>query len=508
MNIKSNNNFDFTNKYVFEKYNTPEKRKKQFNKLCENKREFINKIYLVGFGSVGRPLLWVLFKILEINPNNVTIIDERDITEEFKKLFKFNIKTIKTRLSKNNFNELMKDLSYNDLIIDAADELSTIDIMNLCQERGANYISSCIQDWNKFNNYTTNKLYFEQSIFSLHNKINDFNNKIKHKNFNAIVSMGCNPGNVSIWTKFGLLKIADEKKIKIENKDYNVISKEIGLQTLHISEKDTQISSIPKKINEYCNTWSMSIKSYFGEGLSCLEISLGTHEPKIEKNIVYNDNSFIISSKIGIYSYAQSWIPFCNRIIGNLIPHDESNTIGQKLTIKNKNGDIKYKPSVYYVYHACNDAMLSVDELKQNTENYQNNYRCLTNEIIDGRDILGLTYFLEDKSVYWIGSLLSIQEARDLFDNQINEFINATNVQVLSGYISGILYIMDLGNQKLGKLTPDDIPEYIIRYQLPFLGEFIFDKANNFNLTIVENNINTKVDKTNEWTFNNFIIEY
>jgi serine/threonine protein kinase len=45
-------------------------------------------------------------------------------------------------------------------------------------------------------------------------------------------------------------------------------------------------------------------------------------------------------------------------------------------------------------------------------------------EIIEGRDILGLTYFLEDKSIYWVGSMLSIDESRDLFDNSINNFIN------------------------------------------------------------------------------------
>ncbi len=496
-----------SNNFVFTKFDTQEKRIKKFQKLCENKRFFSNKIFLIGFGSIGRPLLWVLFKIMDINPSNVTIIEERDITEEYNKLFNFKMKIVKTRLSQNNYLELLKDLSNNDIIIDAADELSTIDIINLCQERGANYISSCIQEWNKFINYTTKQDFVNDSIYSLHKKIDDYNNKIENKNFNAIVSMGCNPGNVSLWTKYGILKIAKEKNIDFQNKNYNIIAKELGVQTIHISEKDTQVTNKPKKSNEYCNTWSMSIKSYYGEGLSCLELSWGTHEPKPKKSVLYNDETFIISSKIGVYTSAQSWVPICNRFIGNLIPHDESNTIGKQLTIIN-NGKLEYKPSVYYVYHSCNDAMLSVDEMKQNLETYQTNYRLLTNEIVDGRDILGLTFYLEDKSVYWIGSLLSIHEARLLFNNQLNDFINATNTQVIAGYISGILYFLDIGDKKYGKMSPDDLPEYIIKYQLPFLGDFVFEKAPNFKLSIVENNINTRIDSTSNWTFNNFLIEY
>lgn len=256
----------------------------------------------------------------------------------------------------------------------------------------------------------------------------------------------------------------------------------------------------------------MTVDSYYGEGLSCIEISWGTHEPKIKdtfmKNEIINrDEDFLICSKIGIYSYAQSWVPICDRYIGNLIPHDESNTIGEFLTIKN-NGLIEYKPSVYYVYHASNDAMLSVDEFKQNNEVQQDNYRLLTNEIMDGRDILGLTYYLKDKSSYWIGSLLSIQESRDLFNHEIDEFINATNVQVIAGYLSGILYFIDLGNEKKGKMSPDDLPEYLMTYQLPLLGEFIFDKKDNFKLSIVENDKTKSIGETNEWNFRNFLIEY
>jgi homospermidine synthase len=51
----------------------------------------------------------------------------------------------------------------------------------------------------------------------------------------------------------------------------------------------------------------------------------------------------------------------------------------------------------------------------------------MTDEIIDGRDVLGLTYYLENGEVFWIGSTLGIDEARKLFDSEFNDYVNATN---------------------------------------------------------------------------------
>jgi homospermidine synthase len=72
-----------------------------------------------------------------------------------------------------------------------------------------------------------------------------------------------------------------------------------------------------------------------------------------------------------------------------LIRHEENITIGDKLsTFKEIKGQrVKtYAPSVYYVYRPSNDTMASLAELRDNNYEYQDNWRFLTNEIIDGRD--------------------------------------------------------------------------------------------------------------------------
>lgn len=122
---------------------------------------------------------------------------------------------------------------------------------------------------------------------------------------------------------------------------------------------------------------------------------------------------------------------------------------------------------------------------------------------------MGLTYFLQNGKVFWIGSTLDIDETRNLFDNEINDIINATILQVIVGYITGIIYINDLNNKniKKGLIVPDEIPLEYMKYQLPFLGNFVFVSKYNYSLSIIKNNIDSLLITSNNWLFNNFIID-
>lgn len=503
--------------HVYKEYNTFEKRKQKLIELIEDKKNINCKIYIIGFGSIGRPLLWLLLQLTTLEQKNITVIEMRDrdvFADQFQNVnFLFNVK-----LTKENYKLIFKELQQNDLIIDCGYDIGTDDIIKICNKVGASHINSCIQTW--FNdsdddNDNNNNNNDNASLYHLHKKLETVNDNIKNKNFNCIVSMGCNPGNVSLWVKKGVYKIAESMNIKkvYKEDEINKLAQKIDIHVIHVSEKDTQIVHEPKKINEYCNTWSGTRESYYGEALSYVELSWGTHENDIKKDfmdedITYVGNDFLILNKMGAYTYAQSWIPYVNKYIGNVICHDESYTIGKNLTIKNKK-NIVYKPSVYYVYHPCNEASNSIYELKERNEKYQDKFRLLTNEIISGRDLLGLTYYLGNGSIYWIGSTLSIDETRELFSHQLDSIINATILQVVAGYITGIFYLYDLSaeNKKIGLIVPDKIPLEYMKYQLPFLGDFLFIEKNKYHLTLLENNIKSGIGKTTKWNFDNFLIK-
>src|SRR5438093_842330 len=93
----------------------------------------------------------------------------------------------------------------------------------------------------------------------------------------AIIDHGANPGLVSHFTKRALLEIATtmlenglpaatgvnkaafEKLIAAAegraDGSFARLSQATGTKVIHISERDTQVSSVPKAVDEFVNTW-------------------------------------------------------------------------------------------------------------------------------------------------------------------------------------------------------------------------------------------------------------
>ena len=494
---------------IFPSYDTEEKRSAHLNKLINNKLEFNNKLYIIGFGGEGRPFLYLFYNRVKIDPKNITIIDMRDISKEAEKWISLGVKVISnTKIKRDNYRTIFSDIKRNDIIVDAAMGVDTIDLFRFCEERGCDFVNSAIESW-EVDAETDPERY---SLYYKHKILEEINAEYKGKqNTNFVVSMGCNPGNVSIWVKVGLLKIAKEYKLDPEKyKTWAELSKALGVRTIHVSEKDTQIVNNPKRVNEYMNTWGGMGEAFFEEALGCVEASWGTHEKIFfkEGDIVPMKDNYLVWKKKCAYVKAQSWVPQYGRFIGNIIRHDESYTIGKNLTVLDENGKIIYKPSVYYVYNPTQEALASLEELKERNHKIQDNYRFMTDEIIDGRDILGLTYYLENGDVFWAGSMLSIHEARKIFPPEYHNFINATNTTVSAGILSAVLELirLDKKNKKLGLIDPDDLPWFKVIYdQIGYLGDFVFMKANYSNI-ISDNRFGHPYGTSKNWTLNEFLI--
>jgi homospermidine synthase len=481
-------------------------KQERFNLLKNmfNSFNYNGKIFLLGFGAIGKPILYMLLKIVKMDPKNVTVIDKMNKNNENQYFRALGVNFIKCLITKDSYRHLLNNIAKNDIIIDCAYNIYTYDMLQLCQEKGCHYINSCIEFWD-FEGVADPILY---SLYYKQEELQKLNRSYPVKNFNAIISMGCNPGNVSIWTKLGLEKIAKKNNIPILG-SFGELAKKIGVQVIHVSERDTQGTTTPKKVNEYCNTWASDGVSFCEEALGCIEASWGTHEKSVPEDKLLLKDNFIIINRMCIHTMAQSVVPLYGRYFGYVIRHDEANTIGKHLEVK-EHDKIVYKPSVYYVYHPCDSARISMEEVIEREFEYQNKWRLLTDEINYGRDILGLTYFLENGDVYWIGSVLSIDEAREIFENKFNEWINATNVQVMAGYISGILHIMDLikNKENKGLMVPDDLPHHKLwKYMKPFLGDFIFKKIDNFQLIKYAKSFSGKNSYTKDWQFDNFIVD-
>ena len=55
-----------------------------------------------------------------------------------------------------------------------------------------------------------------------------------------------------------------------------------GTKVIHIAERDTQITDVPKQVDEFVNTWS--VDGFYEEGIAPAEIGWGTHEKRLPPN--------------------------------------------------------------------------------------------------------------------------------------------------------------------------------------------------------------------------------
>lgn len=475
--------------------------------------DFSGRIYMIGKGAVGTCLLYMIMKIFKIKANQITIIDVRDIISELpKEYLDDGLVFVNQLVEIDNYQEIFRDVKPNDLIIDCSVDISTTDMMKLCQEKECIYINSSIETWD--HRIETDPVKF--SVYARYSELLDYSDSLgSSKRFNAITGCGMNPGTVSIWVKAGLDKINDKYKYSFNS--YGELAQKLGVRTVHISEVDTQRTNAPKERDEYCNTWSTDAEGFYEEALAPIELSWGTHEKTMPEDVaLYMDKKrYMVINKLCVNQFAQSYCPISKNFLGMLIRHEENFTIGETLTVM-KDGICVYKPSVYYVYQPCDNTMASLHELKSKNYHYQTNYRLLTSEIIDGQDEIGLTFFLENGDIYWIGSLLDIDEAREIYNHEMDDRINATLVQVVAGYISGIFYLLELMKEKkyLGVLSAEDIPHRgLVHKMRGFYGDFGMMKVRDWDYCrknrdskfLKTERIEPKISKC-EWRYEDFIL--
>lgn len=468
-----------------------------------NIKEFNNKLVIIGCGAIGTALIPMLFKFIKFNPVNLTVIDMQ--SDKFSNLTKFinmGIKTRNIKLTKDNAKNILINelkLGQDDLIIDASYEINTNFMFTLCSEYGISYTNSSVEVWKDEPEYKP----IDYTFYSRINSIEDLHKQILIKKNNFIISLGCNPGNVNIWTLYALDMI-NKRITNYKYKTYAELAQKLGLRVIHVSERDTQITSNPKKTGEYLNSWSSDAISWYDEALSHLEISWGTHEKtKPDKvNLELSNEYQYIINKIGCESMAYSYTPINKNLTGMLIRHEECYTICRKLTLKDSSNKIIYKPSSYYIYKISDSGMVSTQEIKDLIGEYQKNTRLMTSDITQGIDELGCTLFFASGDIYWVGSLLDIREARLIYDNKFNNIINATILQVVAGYIGSILYLIELIENKEyhGFMMPEDMPiDKFIKWTKPLLGPFGIIKVKDW--TVEPQN------KHNLWQFSDFLVD-
>jgi homospermidine synthase len=269
------------------------------------------------------------------------------------------------------------------------------------------------------------------------------------------------------------------------------------VKVVHVAERDTQVSSIPKERGEFVNTWS--IDGFVSEGSQPCELGWGSHErnfPRDGKRHETGTQCAIYLTQPGAATRVRTWTPRAGHFHGFCITHSESISMADYFTVR-EGGQVVYRPTVHYAYHPCDAAVVSIHELAGRNFVIQEHKRIVMDDVIKGVDELGVLIAGHKRNAYWYGSQLSIEGARALAP-----YNNATGMQVTIACLSGMIWAME--NPNCGIIEPDEMDfRRNLEICMPYLGKVVGEYTDWTPLSDRERLFAEDVDKSDPWQFKN-----
>jgi homospermidine synthase len=453
---------------------------------------------MVGFGSIGQGVLPLLLRHLTVTPDRITIISPEDAARAIAD--KHGIKFVKEGLRRENFKRILEPLlGRGDFLVNVSVDVSSVALIRYCWDVGSLYIDTCVEPW--AGGYTDPSLPpGKRTNYVMREEVLGLREKVL-KRPTALITHGANPGLVSHLVKQALLNIAKDTGINAtipaDRAGWGALAQQLGIRTIHIAERDSQISSQPKRPNEFVNTWS--VDGFVSEGGQPAELGWGSHEkvfPRDGKRHETGSGAAIYLMQAGVATRVRTWTPKAGPIHGFLITHSEAIAIADYYSIRERDKVI-YRPTVHYAYHPSDAAVLSIHEFCGRSYQMQDRKRIMMDDITEGIDELGVLLGGHKKNAYWFGSQLSVQEARKLAP-----YNNATSLQVTASVLSGMIWCIE--NPNRGLVEPDEIDfQRNLEICMPYLGPVSGTYTDWTPLSDRERLFPEELDKTDPWQFRN-----
>ncbi len=426
------------------------------------------RVVMLGCGSIGQATLPLLRRHIAFADDGLTVLsaDERGrrIAEASGARFVHcHLKPATCR------RQLARHLAPGDLLLNLSVDVSSVDLVDWCAGHGVLYVDTSIEPWpGVFDNPMLPVR--ERTNFLARDRMLRLGRKLGPVAPTAVVDHGANPGLVSHFAKQALLdlraKLLPRARPPADAQGWATLARDLGVKVVQVSERDTQVARRPKRPGEFVNTWS--IDGFVDELMQPAELSLGTAEPRLPAGAHWHrrGSGTAYLRRPGGATYARSWLPSLGGYQGLLMTHDEVFSIASHLSLRGARG-FDYRPTVMFVYHPCDDALLSAIELEGRGWQLQPARRVIAREIIAGTDELGVLVAGHARNAYWYGSQLSIDEAR-----RHVRHANATSVQVAAGALAAAVWA--IRHPRRGLLEPDDMDfRECLAVARPYLGSLV-----------------------------------
>ncbi|WP_017976319.1 saccharopine dehydrogenase NADP-binding domain-containing protein [Actinopolyspora halophila] len=446
--------------------------------------EFTGRVLLLGCGAVSRCLQPLLLRHLDMDFRRLTLVDFLDRPSGVEPALEAGARYLRHRVTRENFAEFLGgQLSDGDVLINLTWDIDSCELVEWCHSHGVHYLDTSIETWDSNGDSATTTV--DRTTYRRHARLHELAEELDESGPTTVVEHGANPGLVSHLTKRGLRDVASalleedrlgQRRLEpgrrarlrtaLAEGEYAELAMETGTKSIHVSERDSQVGRIPKRVDEFVNTWS--VKGFYEEGTAPAELGWGTHERKLPPRAVTHDSgpgNQIYLERTGMSTWVRSWVPSTGPMLGLMISHGETYTIGRHLTVRSPEGRVRYRPTVHFAYLPSDAGLASLHECRMQGYRMQSSRRIMGDEIVEGMDELGALLLGHDLNAWWTGSQLDIEQARSLVPGQ-----NATTLQVAASALGALRWI--LLNPDRGLCVPDDLDhEEVLAAAEPYLGK-------------------------------------
>ena len=328
-----------------------------------------SRILFLGCGSVTQAVLPLLLRDVKVPASSITILDFVDNRHRIANELQAGVTYKEIKITPENLSDVLAaHVGSGDMLIDLAWNIDAPTILTWCHNNNVRYLNTSVEVWNPYEDMaSTHPL--DRTLYVRHQELARMIGEWGgNSGPTAVLEHGANPGMVSHFVKLALRElsmkilsdgIAGDRKAGLEdalaNDKFNMLAMLTGTKVIHISERDTQITDKPKKVNEFVNTWS--VEGFYEEGIAPAELGWGTHEKELPKNGIMHTGdgpcNQIAIAQPGAKTWVRSWVAD-SETIGMVIRHGEAFTITEHLTVKDETGKDIYRPTVHYAYCPSN----------------------------------------------------------------------------------------------------------------------------------------------------------
>ena len=235
---------------------------------------FAGRILIVGSGAVSRCLQPLLLRHVDMDAGRITVVDIDDVSALIPETIAAGVTFRQVEITPESFatDALTEFVGPGDLLLNLAWNIDAGTIIGWCQARGVMYLDTSVEEWDPYREVERPQ---ERTLYHRHLALREQATSWPANGPTAVVEHGANPGLVSHWVKRALLEITAEildgpardgsageidadRRTRLTDalagRDFAALAMETGTKVIHISERDTQISSDPKRPGEFVNT--------------------------------------------------------------------------------------------------------------------------------------------------------------------------------------------------------------------------------------------------------------